>query len=41
MLKGKTISKLKFGYKHYFAYERKKKPINKWTNEEVLKWAEE
>lgn len=40
-LKGKTIAKLKAGYKHYFAYERKKKLIKKWTNAEVLSWAEE
>lgn len=40
-LKGRTIAKLKSGSKHYFAYERKKKLIKKWSNAEVLEWAEE
>lgn len=39
-LKGKTITKIKCGYKHYFAYERKQKLTKNWTNGEVLKWAE-
>lgn len=40
-MKDKTIAKLKAGYKHYFAYERKKKLIKKWTNTDVLNWAEQ
>jgi hypothetical protein len=31
-LKGKIIGKLKCGKGHYFAYERKRKLIGKWTN---------
>jgi inorganic pyrophosphatase len=40
-LKGRTVAKLKTGFKHYFAYERKKKLTKKWSNAEVLEWAEQ
>lgn len=32
LLKGKSIAKIQHGSKHYFAYEKKKQPIQKWTN---------
>jgi hypothetical protein len=36
ILKNKLITKIIHGTKHYFAYEKKKKSISNWTNNDVL-----
>jgi hypothetical protein len=41
ILKGKLITKIKCGARHYFAFERKKKLLKYWNNSDVLQWAEE
>lgn len=33
LLKNKKIAKIDYGYKHYFAYEKKQEPISKWSHE--------
>ena len=39
--KGKPITKIMHGNKHFLAFERKKKLYDEWDTADVVKWAEE
>ena len=39
--KGKPITKILHGNKHFLAFERKKKLYHEWDTADVVKWAEE